>query len=83
MVSIYFDPAHYTVFENVGHFGVRILREGPLNCEVVVHVKTEDGTASVGSDYIEIDEDVHFASGEETKEVKIFVHSRYELLVLE
>jgi len=36
-------------------------------------VKTEDGTANSGSDFIEIDEDVHFAPGEETREVFIQV----------
>lgn len=67
---IYFDPAHYTVFENVGQFAVKLIRDGPLSCSVAVRVKTEDGTATGGSDYIEIDEEVQFAPGEETKEVR-------------
>ena len=70
VVYIYFDPAHYTVFENVGQFAVKLIRDGPLNCSVSVRVKTEDGTATGGSDYIEIDEEVQFAPGEETKEVR-------------
>lgn len=57
------------MFENVGQFAVKIIRDGPLNCEVAVHVSTEDGTANSGSDFIEIDEDVHFAPGQDTKEV--------------
>lgn len=60
------------MFENVGQMSIKIVRDGPLNCEVAVHVKTEDGTANSGSDFIEIDEDVHFAPGEDAKEVRVF-----------
>ncbi|KAI6189940.1 Sodium/calcium exchanger 2 [Aphelenchoides bicaudatus] len=50
---IYFDPAHYTVLENVGTFDVIIGRDGgPDGLTVLVDYYTEDGTANAESDYI-------------------------------
>jgi solute carrier family 8 (sodium/calcium exchanger) len=69
VVRIFFEPAHYTVFENVGEFAVSICRDGPLDCQVIVHVQTEDGTANAETDYIPIDTQLVFAPGEERKEV--------------
>ena len=68
---LFFEPAHYTVFENVGEFAVSICRDGPLDCQVAVHVQTEDGTANAGTDYIHVDTQVMFAPGEDRKEVSL------------
>ncbi|VDM45426.1 unnamed protein product [Toxocara canis] len=52
---IYFDPALYTVLENVGTFDVVIGRDGgPEGLTVMVDYFTEDGTANAGSDYIAV-----------------------------
>nr|CAD2147985.1 unnamed protein product [Meloidogyne enterolobii] len=49
---IFFDPAHYTVLENVGTFDVVVGRDGgPEGLTVMVDYYTEDGTANAGSDY--------------------------------
>uniref|UniRef100_A0A0N4ZSW9 Sodium/calcium exchanger 1 n=1 Tax=Parastrongyloides trichosuri TaxID=131310 RepID=A0A0N4ZSW9_PARTI len=52
---IFFDPAHYTVLENVGTFDVVVGRDGgPDGLTVMVDYYTEDGTANSGSDYIPV-----------------------------
>uniref|UniRef100_A0A1I8B1M7 Calx-beta domain-containing protein n=1 Tax=Meloidogyne hapla TaxID=6305 RepID=A0A1I8B1M7_MELHA len=49
---IFFDPAHYTVLENVGTFDVVVGRDGgPEGLTVMIDYYTEDGTANSGSDY--------------------------------
>ncbi|XP_067943645.1 sodium/calcium exchanger 3-like [Watersipora subatra] len=49
---IVFEPAHYTVMEHVGTFDVTIKRVGGnLQNTVYVDYKTENGTATAGSDY--------------------------------
>ncbi|KAK0410771.1 hypothetical protein QR680_005311 [Steinernema hermaphroditum] len=53
--KIYFDPAHYTVLENVGTFDVVVGRDGgPEGLTVIVDYCTEDGTANEGSDYLPV-----------------------------
>ncbi|VDO90026.1 unnamed protein product [Heligmosomoides polygyrus] len=53
--KIYFDPAHYTVLENVGTFDVVVGRDGgPDGLTVMVDYYTEDGTANSGSDYVPV-----------------------------
>lgn len=52
---IFFDPAHYTVLENVGSFDVVVGRDGgPPGLTVMVDYFTEDGTANAGSDFIPV-----------------------------
>lgn len=52
VTTIHFEPAHYTVLENVGTFNITVRREGGnLNNTVFVDYKTEEGTANAGSDY--------------------------------
>ncbi|CAJ0946314.1 unnamed protein product, partial [Mesorhabditis belari] len=53
--KIFFDPAHYTVLENVGTFDVVVGRDGgPEGLTVMVDYYTEDGTANAGSDYVPV-----------------------------
>lgn len=50
---IFFDPAHYTVLENVGTFDINVRRSGgPEGLTIIVDYYTEDGTANAESDYI-------------------------------
>lgn len=49
---VFFEPAHYTVMENVGVMEVTVKREGGnINNTVYVDYQTEDGSANAGSDY--------------------------------
>lgn len=68
-IKIFFNPAHYTVMENVGQFSVTISREGDLNPTVCVDFKTEDGTANAGSDYESVEGTLIFRPGEAHKQV--------------
>ncbi|EJW71555.1 hypothetical protein WUBG_17539, partial [Wuchereria bancrofti] len=53
--KIFFDPAHYTVLENVGTFDIVIGRDGgPKGLTIMVDYYTEDGTANAGDDYIPV-----------------------------
>lgn len=50
--EVFFEPAHYTVMENVGVMQVTIKRDGGnLNTGLYVDYTTEDGSANAGSDY--------------------------------
>ena len=52
---IFFDPAHYTVLENVGTVDCVVGRDGgPEGLTVMVDYYTEDGTANAGSDYVPV-----------------------------
>ncbi|RWS25854.1 sodium/calcium exchanger 1-like protein [Leptotrombidium deliense] len=73
VVKISFNPAHYTVLENVGQFAVTVSREGDLTKSVAVDFKTEDGTANAGSDFEPIDDTLIFRPGEAHKQVYITV----------
>ncbi|RWS06887.1 sodium/calcium exchanger 1-like protein [Dinothrombium tinctorium] len=73
VVKIFFDPAHYTVLENVGQFAVTVSREGDLSHSVAVDFRTEDGTANAGSDFEGIDDTIIFRPGEAHKKVYITV----------
>ncbi|KAF8785173.1 Sodium/calcium exchanger 3 like protein [Argiope bruennichi] len=73
VVSICFDPGHYTVMENVGEFAVTVVRDGNLNEAVAVDYKTEDGTANAGSDYEEAEGTLIFGPGETEKQFFITV----------
>lgn len=82
VIKIFFDPAHYTVMENVGEFPVSVTREGDLSRTIAVDFDTEDGTANAGSDFIGVCETLIFHSGEAHKQVLrmqilLKVHARY------
>lgn len=71
LITISFDPAHYTVMENVGQFAVTICRDGDLSQTVCVDFKTEDGTANAGGDYEGVEETLIFRPGETHKQVSV------------
>lgn len=74
IISVFFDPAHYTVMENVGEFAVSVTREGDLNRTIAVNFDTEDGTANAGSDFIGVSETLIFHTGEAHKQVHLFIN---------
>ncbi|GFY38811.1 hypothetical protein TNIN_64681 [Trichonephila inaurata madagascariensis] len=73
VVSICFDPGHYTVMENVGEFAITVVRDGNLTEAVAVNYRTEDGTANAGSDYEEAEGTLIFGPGETEKQFFITV----------
>ncbi|CAG7823722.1 unnamed protein product [Allacma fusca] len=74
ITSIYFEPGHYTVMENVGTFHATIMREGGnLDLKVLVDYETEDGTATGGSDYVPATGTLVFEPGETFKNIKLEV----------
>lgn len=65
---IFFDPAHYTVLENVGTFDVVIGRDGgPEGLTIIVDYCTEDGTANAINDYIPLNGTLTFQPEDKTK----------------
>ncbi|CAG7834155.1 unnamed protein product [Allacma fusca] len=74
ITTVFFDPGHYTVMENVGTFLATVSREGgDLNLKVLVDYKTEDGTASGGNDYITAAGTLVFGPGERHKTIELEV----------
>lgn len=68
IISISFDPGHYTVMECVGTFDVTVTREGgDKNATILVDYKTEDGTANAGGDYVAAEGTLVFLPGETSK----------------
>lgn len=74
-VRLFFDPGHYTVFENVGEFAVTVAREGGdvQGTTVCVDYNTEDGTANADSDYVPVEGTLVFRPGELQKQIFIKV----------
>ncbi|KAK6753707.1 hypothetical protein RB195_012974 [Necator americanus] len=70
--KIYFDPAHYTVLENIGNFDVVVGRDGgPEGLTVMVDYYTEDGTANAGSDYIPVKGTLTFYPDDKYQKISI------------
>lgn len=74
IIKLFFDPGHYTVMESVGDFEVSVKREGgnPDQC-VLVDYRTEDGSASAGSDYVAVAGTLFFAAGDSVKSFRVAV----------
>ncbi|XP_059171382.1 sodium/calcium exchanger 1-like isoform X3 [Physella acuta] len=76
VAKVFFDPGHYTVMENVGHFNVTVTREGgDMSRAVHVDYRTEDGTASDGADYIGVSGTLVFQPQEK--------HRQFEIVILD
>ncbi|CAG7822333.1 unnamed protein product [Allacma fusca] len=72
--SIFFDPGHYTVMENIGTFQTTVKREGgDLSLKVLVDYRTEDGTATGGTDYVKASGTLAFLPGESLKHIELHV----------
>ncbi|CAD6196116.1 unnamed protein product [Caenorhabditis auriculariae] len=72
--KIYFDPAHYTVLENVGSFDVVVGRDGgPDGLTVMVDYYTEDGTANAGSDFVPVKGTLTFYPEDKHQKINIEV----------
>ncbi|XP_076058924.1 sodium/calcium exchanger 2-like isoform X3 [Oratosquilla oratoria] len=66
-----FHAASCAVMENIGKFPVTICRTGRVDNLVKVRVESIDSTATVGEDYVQINEIVTFEPGEVEKPISI------------
>lgn len=73
-MRIFFEPAHYTVMENVGTFDVTVSRVGgDLNKPCTVNYNTKDGTAEADHDYVPVEGTLTFEPGEVKKTIQLSV----------
>ncbi|XP_008549239.1 sodium/calcium exchanger 3 [Microplitis demolitor] len=73
-MRIFFEPAHYTVMENVGTFEITVTRVGgDLNKSCTVDYYTEDGSAEAGEDYVAARGTLTFEPGEVKKTIQLSV----------
>ncbi|MCB9149073.1 MAG: hypothetical protein H6641_09955 [Caldilineaceae bacterium] len=63
--------ATYSAAEDAGTLAVEVQLNAALDHPVTVHVATGDDTATAGSDYVAINDDVTFAVGETSKQLLI------------
>ncbi|XP_008419298.1 sodium/calcium exchanger 1a isoform X3 [Poecilia reticulata] len=69
---VFFDPGSYQCLENCGSMALNVVRRGgDLTTTVCVDYRTEDGTATAGSDYQLTEGTVVFKPGETDKEIHI------------
>lgn len=72
VTKFYFDPATYTVLENIGIFDVTVVKEGKdLTHPVVIEYRTEDGTATAGTDYVGASGTLVFKPGDTQQVIKL------------
>ncbi|XP_071963561.1 sodium/calcium exchanger 1-like isoform X2 [Antedon mediterranea] len=74
ITRVFFDPASYTVMENVGSFSISVVRQGgDMNNTIYVDYKTSDGTANAGSDYHYAEGTLVFKPGEVQKDIYLTI----------
>jgi hypothetical protein len=69
--AVAFSTSAYSVNETGGSAAITINRSGPTSGSDTVHVATANGTATAGSDYTAVSQDVFFAAGETSKTVSV------------
>lgn len=72
-IAFHFDPKEYTVMEDAGSVLVTVTRIGCTDAAVMIHYKTEDGTAKSGTDYVEKAGVITFGPGEAHKQFSIAI----------
>ncbi|XP_006812379.1 sodium/calcium exchanger 3-like isoform X2 [Saccoglossus kowalevskii] len=71
---VFFEPAEYTVFENVGTFNATVVRRGgDMNSTIYVDYRSEDGTANAGSDFHYAEGTLVFKPGETQKNIQLTI----------
>jgi len=74
ITRVFFEPAHYTVMENVGTMEVTVSRQGGNQANTLyVDYRTEDGTANAGTDYDFAEGTLVFHPGESHKQFGVNV----------
>ena len=69
--TLAFSQSNYSISETGPSATITINRTGDTSGAVSVHVATADGSATAGSDYTAVSQDVSFAVGETSKTVSI------------
>ncbi len=72
-----FTQQTYTEVDGEGMLTVTVERDGALNSNVSVNVKTVPGTAEAGRDYAEVDRELFFPFGIDHQDVQIPVRTEY------
>ena len=81
VTQIVFEPAHYTVMENVGSFEVTVKRHGGNMKNIVyVNYSTEDGTANAGSDYEQAEGEARIMAVKNLLAAVIYMHNHIRVL---
>ena len=70
--SVHFDPASYTVIEDIGSFPITVTRTGGIGT-LTVQYFTVDGTAKAGEDYVATSGTLTFLEGETTKTFNVTI----------
>lgn len=70
--SVSFDPAAYTVIEDVGSLPITVKRGGGVGT-LTVQFSTLDGTAKAGEDYVATSGTLTFLEGETTKSFNVAI----------
>ncbi|CAH1792464.1 unnamed protein product [Owenia fusiformis] len=74
VTKIFFEPGHYTVMESVGSFQMTVARSGGnLRNTIYVDYKTEDGSATAGTDYEYAEGTLVFQPGETHQQFAISI----------
>uniref|UniRef100_A0A1B6GPS7 Calx-beta domain-containing protein n=1 Tax=Cuerna arida TaxID=1464854 RepID=A0A1B6GPS7_9HEMI len=72
VTKFFFDPATYTVLENIGTFEITVVREGrDVPHPVILEYRTEDGTATAGTDYVGASGTLVFKPGDTQQTIKL------------
>lgn len=70
--SVNFDPASYTVIEDIGSLPVTVKRNGGIGT-LTVQFSTVDGSAKAGEDYVATSGTLTFLEGETTKTFNVTI----------
>ena len=70
--SVQFDPASYTVIEDIGSLPITVKRSGGVGT-LTVQFSTLDGTAKAGEDYVANSGTLTFLEGETTKTFNVTI----------
>ena len=72
ITKVRFEPNHYTVLENAGYVTLHVLRtDGNLRNTIYVDYSTEDGTATHGGDYEQVEGTLIFYPMETHKQIQV------------
>ena len=70
--SVHFEPAAYTVIEDIGSLPITVKRDGGIGT-LTVQYFTVDGTAKAGEDYVATSGTLTFLEGETTKTINVTI----------
>jgi solute carrier family 8 (sodium/calcium exchanger) len=69
--SVEFESEHYRCYESDSQVVLHVKRSGDTSSRTLVNVRTRDGRATAGADYVALDEILTFEQGETEKQVSV------------